>query len=198
LGALMLKAAGPRRKRNWLAGAGWVTLAKAARAAGVKPSRFRAQIRRLDEEHGGVLLRQFGPGTKHSYQHVHLPALRKILTPEPELAGQEVAALRARVEELEAGLLATRTALRSGLRELRKAVAEVTASFVALAAQPEPRPKLPSALLPGGKQRRRRRRRKRPRGRPRGGQVAPRPRPRDAWDEAEEVGVRRIRFIGDD
>ena len=105
---------------------------------------------------------------------------------------------RSRVEELEAGLLATRTALRSGLRELRKAVAEVTASFVALAAQPEPRPKLPSALLPGGKQRRRRRRRKRPRGRPRGGQVAPRPRPRDAWDEAEEVGVRRIRFIGDD
>lgn len=86
----------------------WLSMAEAARRVGEERTRFRRRMELLNERHGGDLLRQVGRGKKRNHQEVHSKALLHYQRVDLEFRDQEMAQMRAELDETNRKLEALR------------------------------------------------------------------------------------------
>lgn len=86
----------------------WLSMGEAARRVGEQGDKFRRRMRLLNERHGGELLRPAGGGQKRKREEVHTKALLHYQRVDIEFRDQEMAQMRAELDETNRKLEALR------------------------------------------------------------------------------------------
>jgi len=86
----------------------WLSMGAAAKRVGEERTKFRRRMQLLNERHGGELLRDAGRGKKRKRQEVHSKALLHYQRVDLEWRDQEMAQMRAEIDETNRKLEALR------------------------------------------------------------------------------------------